>query len=145
MANLDDSRVGYETIAHTADVGLRVRARSLPELFEQAALGLVSLMLDARTVRPVSVRAVRASAQEPEELLVAWLSEILFLFDTERFAPASVRVGSLGEGTVTGELRGEQFDRRRHRRRHVVKAVTYHDLTIRKVEDVYEVQIIFDV
>jgi len=145
MVRPEERRVGFEVIPHTADVGIRVRASSLPELFEQAALGLANLILDARTVRHAATKVIHASAQQPEELLVAWLSEILFLFDAERFAAASVSVSSLEGGQVTGELRGETFDASRHRRRHAVKAVTYHDLAIRQVGDLYEVQIIFDV
>lgn len=145
MARAKGSRSGFEPVAHTADLAVRAWGTSLEELFEQAAMGLISLMLDPKTVQPASVRTVSAQAQEPEELLVAWLNEVLFVFEGEHFAPASVRVKSLGGGKVTSELRGEDFDRARHKTRHSVKAATYHDLVIKRTGDTYEVRVIFDV
>lgn len=138
-------RRGHQPFEHTADVGVRAWGASLGELFEEAARGLISLMVAPETVRPASVRTVSAEGEEPDELLVAWLNEIVFAFDAEHFAPAAVRVVRLEEGTVTGELRGEELDRARHEVRHSVKAVTYHGLAIREAGDIYEVRVIFDV
>jgi len=145
MRPAEGSRAGFEPVAHTADLAVRVWGASMEELFEQAAMGLISLMLDPKSVQPASVRTVSAQAQEPEELLVAWLNEVLFAFEGEHFASASVRIKSLGGGKVTGELCGEDFDRTRHRVRHSVKAATYHDLTVKKTGDIYEVRVVFDV
>ncbi len=145
MARAREVHGGFEPVAHTADLGIRAWGGSLEELFEQAAAGIVSLMVDPKTVRPAEARAVSAQAPETEELLVAWLNDVLFLFDGEHFAPASVRVTALGDGRVTGEVRGEEFDRRRHTARHSVKAATYHALEIKKTGETYEATVIFDV
>ncbi len=138
---------GYETFEHTADVGIEVRGRDLRDLLEQAAAGLIALLVDPATVDPADTRGIEAEAeaQEPEELLVAWLSEILYAFDAEGFAPAAARVESLEEGRVAGGLSGEKLDPERHEVRQPVKAVTYHDLNIREVGDHLEVRIVFDV
>ncbi len=136
---------GFESFEHTADVGLRVWGSSLTELFEQAAAGLMDLMLDTDTVDAARTMSISALAHEPEELLVAWLEEILFAFEADAFAPATARVVSLGNGEVRGELSGEDFNPRRNEVRQVIKAVTYHDLTIKKVMGTYEVRIVFDV
>ena len=88
---------------------------------------------------------MRAEGGAPEELLVGWLEEILFAFEVDGFVPAAARVESLGDGEVVGELRGEDLDPRRHELRHAVKAVTYHDLAIKRVAGGYEVHIVFDV
>ena len=145
MARAAEMRSGFEPVEHTADVGIRARGTSLSDLFEQAARGMIGLMLDPQRVRPASTRAISARAEQPDELLVAWLSEILFAFDGLGFAPASASVKLLGPHDVSGELSGEDFDPKRHRPRHGIKAVTYHDLAIKKVGDLYEVTIIFDV
>ncbi len=145
MAGDMDSRSGYSTFEHTADVGLEVRGTSLTDLFEQAAAGFIDLMFDTRTIRPVRTVPIAVLAEEPEELLVGWLEEILFAFDANGFAAAEARVASLGGGEVKGHLVGEDFDPRRHEVRMAVKAVTYHNLAIGKVGESYEVKIVFDV
>lgn len=145
MSGDANKQSGYETFEHTADVGLAVRGQSLQDLFEQAAAGFIDLMLDAETVSPTRTINITARAEQPEELLVAWLEEILFAFDAEAFAPAAARVESLGQGEVRGQLSGEDFDPQRHEVRLAVKAVTFHDLAIRNVGGRYEVKIVFDV
>lgn len=145
MSAQASGRGGYETFEHTADVGLKVWGASLKELFEQAAAGFIDVMLDPRTVRPERSVSIAATGEEPEELLVGWLEEILFAFEARGFAPATAHVKSLGEGELRGELLGEDLDLQRHELRQPVKAVTYHDLTIKRRGDLYEVRIVFDV
>ena len=145
MAGQSAAQGGYESFEHTSDLGLKVRGRDLVDLFEQAAAGFIGLIIDPETVRPARSLTIRTSAEEPEELLVAWLQEILFAFEAEGFAPASARVDALGETDVTGHLMGEELELERHRLRHPVKAVTYHNLAIRVVKGLYEVSLVFDV
>ena len=136
---------GYEAFEHTADVGLRVWGGSLSELFEQAAAGFISVLVDPNSAHPGRIVNVKITGGSPEELLVGWLQEILFAFDAEGFVPKEVRVVSVGENEVTGQLLGEDLDLSRHRLRQAVKAVTYSDLAIRESDGRYEVRIVFDV
>jgi len=137
--------LAYEEFEHSADVGLRVRGRSLRELFQNAGRGMAELMLDTERVKPRATREVQVEGDDVEMLLVAWLSEILFAFDADRFAPATVEVESLSETDVKGLIRGEPFKEWRHEVRNVIKAVTYHNLKIEKSGGEYRVEIIFDV
>ena len=136
---------GYESFEHTSDVGLRVWGRDLRELFEQAAEGLIDLLIDCDSVRVQRTLSISVRGEDPEDLLYAWLDEILYAFGVHQFAPASAHVGTLEGGRLTGELRGEEFDPTRHELRHGIKAVTYHDLAVQKKGDLYEVRIVFDV
>jgi SHS2 domain-containing protein len=136
---------GFEAFEHTADVGLRVWGGGLVELFEQAAAGFIDLMVDPSTVRPAERRSIEVEAEETEELLVAWLAEILFAFDAEGFAPHSAEVERLEPGRLRGAIRGEPLDPARHELRQAVKAVTYHDLQVRRTDQGYEVRVVFDV
>ncbi|MCD6417015.1 MAG: archease [Planctomycetes bacterium] len=136
---------GHGTFEHTSDLGLRAWGRDLTELFDEAGAGLIELMLDPATVRPKETRQVSAEAEEPEELLIGWLEEVLFALDGEGFAPASVRVERMGERRVVGALVGELFSPRRHTIRTRVKAVTYHDVNIHRAQGRLEVRVILDV
>ena len=136
---------GFEAFEHTADVGLRVWGRRLEDLFEQAGAGFIDLMTDPATVRCTERRAIVVEGDTTEDLLVAWLEEILFALDADGFAPASVEVERIEPGRLRGTLCGEPFDPARHEVRQAVKAVTYSDLRVRRTEGGYEVRIVFDV
>ncbi len=138
-------RAGYEAFEHTADVGLKVRGRTMEELFEQAAAGFIDLMFETKAVRPARSVDVSARGEESEDLLVAWLQEILFAFEVEGFVAVCAEVESLAEQEVTGKLWGDDFDAAHHEVRLVVKAVTYHNLEIKRAGDGYEVSVVFDI
>jgi SHS2 domain-containing protein len=138
MRGLDEGRSGYESLDHTADLALRVWAPDTRELIEQAAAGFIGLMVDPDTVEPEQEVAISATGQGPEELLVGWLNEILFAFDARGLAPARAKLDALTETEVRGRLYG-------HEVRNVFKAVTYHDLVVKRLGDLLEVSIVFDV
>ncbi len=139
------AQAGFESFEHTADVGLRVWAPCMRELFMQAARGFIDMLFAPGDINAARELRVKADGAEPEELLVSWLEEILFAFDARGFAPAGVEINEFGDGCVVGVLRGETFDPERHEVRQPVKAVTYHDLDIRQTESGYEARIVFDV
>ena len=137
---------GYEFFGTTADKGILARGRDLPELFVNAARGLVALMVeDPGGVRPAERRAVRCTAGGPEGLLVAWLSELLYLYEVDGFLAAGSTIGELTETELRAEVAGEAFDAARHRVAGHVKAITYHGLDITRDGAGYRAPIIVDV
>ena len=135
----------FEEFEHDADIGLRVRGTTMKDLFENAAQGMIELMLDPASVQPQREVELLAIGDDDEMLLVAWLSEILFAFDADRFAPCTAVVDSIENGKVRGRLRGEPFQESRHRVRHLIKAVTYHNLKVEQTGGGCRVGVIFDV
>jgi SHS2 domain-containing protein len=117
----------------TADTGIWGRSTTVNGLFGGLGTGLFAVMTDLRRVRPREVREVRASGTDASGLLVAFLSELIALEDTERFVARRVvaRVHLGRASSVTGRLFGEPWDPRRHLRRKEVKAVTLHGLAVR--------------
>src|SRR2546429_3185443 len=73
----------YEVFEHTADIGLHAFGRTLPELFVHAAQGMESLLVPAEQVRVVTSRQITVDGHDTISLLIAWLNELVFLFDTE--------------------------------------------------------------
>jgi SHS2 domain-containing protein len=135
----------YEEIEHPADIALRVRGRTMTELFRNAAEGMLSLMLDVSAVEPRQQRHISAEGDDVEALLVAWLSEVLFAFDANGFAACGVENVEVSEKKVSGRLLGEPFDPARHEALNLIKAVTWHNLKVAKKRGWLEVTIIFDV
>jgi len=114
----------------TADVGVWATGPTTAALFEALGLGLFALMTDLRKVRPREERAVSASGGDPTELVVAFLTELLVLEQTEGFVARDIRARPVGDPptAIVASVSGERFDPLRHSSRTEVKAVTYHDL-----------------
>ena len=130
-----------EEVEHTADLSIRVRGRSLEELFVNAALGMATLMVDPNQVEPSLERQVELEEYDTETLLVSWLGELLWFneksdavfvrFEIEELTPTRL------QATVWGGPAPSQWKQ--------IKAVTFHDLEIIETDDGYEVTVVFDV
>ncbi len=132
----------YEEIEHTADVGIRAYGKTASEIFGAAAEGMFSLIADLSAVEPKGEVEIRLQAEDLPKLLVAWLSELLFLHETQHLLFAKFEVHVRGK-TLRALAWGEVIDRRRHGLKLAVKAVTYHRLSVDVTKGVAEV--IFDV
>lgn len=135
----------YETFEHTADVGLRIRAADLPELYAEAGRGLFSLLVDnLDDVRPEQIVSLNVAGDDGEELLFDWLNELLYTFETKRIALGQFDVAVDGEG-ISAEARGEPLDPQRHEAGMEVKAITYHGLKLVKVGEGWLAEVIVDI
>ena len=135
----------FETFDHTADIGLRVEAASLEELFVEAARGLVSLLVEnVDDIRPTVEESITLVASEIDYLLFDWLNEVLFHFETRGslYRDFVVRIDETG---LTATMRGEPCDRSRHRLAHEVKAITYHGLSVNQTESGWRTELILDI
>ncbi len=137
---MDTTSSGFRERPHTADWALDVWASNLPELFEQAARGMYAL-LDARMdAGPHVVREFELKANDPEGLLVSFLSELLWLGESDglgfdRFAL------KLGNGHLRARVEGAPI----HDQTKEIKAVTYHALRIKRTGNQFQTTITFDV
>lgn len=132
----------YEELDHTADVGIRAHGATLDELFAAAAAGMFSLVADLRKVRAVGEVEVRVKADDLEALMVRWLSELLFLHETQRLLLKEFDVRIDGT-SLAARARGETIDKKRHELKLNIKAVTYHRLRVDRKAGLAEV--IFDI
>ncbi|HYR81895.1 MAG TPA: archease [Thermoplasmata archaeon] len=132
----------YEEIEHTADVAIRAYGSTLDELFANAAEGMFSLIADLDSVKAVGEVEVRLEAEEIPTLLLRWLSELLYIHETQRLLFSSFEVRVVGT-SLQGRARGEAIDKKRHELKLVIKAVTRHGLTVDPEKGIAEV--IFDI
>ena len=128
------SRSMYEHFEHTADLGLRVRAATLDELFADAARGLFAMIVtNLDSVRPAEERTYDLAGAELDFLLFDWLTELLYTCESERLLLAEFHV-RVDDGGLHATCRGEPVDAARHQLEHEVKAVTYHGLKVQRTE-----------
>ena len=121
-----------ETYDHPSDLGLTARGDSLAEVFEALAEGLANEICPREQVHPRHTRQICARANQVEYLAVEFLSELMSLFDLERFLPAEVHVIDINENAVRADVLGETYNSRRHELGPEIKAVTYHELEVRQ-------------
>jgi len=121
---------------------------SLDEAFENAAEALTSVMVDLRRVSARGVtRKVTVVGFDEESLLYNWLEAVLVKKDIDReiFRTFTVRITKAGRSLeLEGELHGEKIDPARHIFKRDVKAVTYHEMSVRKLGGRYVLRFLLD-
>jgi len=136
----------FEIIDHTADIGLRVNGRTLEDLFLNAALGLRDLLLCQKPQESGMKRDFALEASTDEELLVDWLGDILYSYEVESFIFTDCRIVKVTGGCLKASLTGGKVDKSDDSiSKYDIKAVTFHDLAIRKTKDFYTCTVYFDV
>jgi len=135
----------YEVFEHTADIGLNVYGSTLPELFIHAAQGMGSLMVAPEQVQVRVSREIVVEGHDTISLLIAWLNELIFLFDTEYLLLHQFQIDVLTETQLKARASGEPYDAQRHDLSSAIKAVTWHEAVVEQTDGGYKARIIFDI
>ena len=137
--------MGYEFLDHTGDLGIRVWAANVEEIFQEAARALFDIITDLDKVEVRITREVTVQGPGRDELLVTWLSELLYLHEVEGLLFCDFELTEIGERGAKGMAMGEEFDEGRHAIKTSIKAVTYHQLEIKEKDGLWQAQVIFDI
>ncbi len=135
----------YEHFEHTADMGIRVRASDLPTLFAEAADGLFAAI--AESVPPLAAvvpRRITVKGIRYDYLLLDWLNELLYIFETRHELLGDFEVSIDAEG-LTAVASSRPFVPERDRALHEVKAITYHGLRVEATNDGWLAEVIVDI
>jgi len=136
----------FRYLEHTADAKFQAFGTTLEEAFANAALAVASLMWEPAQVTAVQKVDVRVGGSDLEQLLMAFLEEILYLLDTREFLlhraeEVRISIGQQGcelEAVFVGDAgigRYEIFGE--------VKAITYNDMKI-EAGDAPLIQVVVD-
>ena len=134
----------FEIIDHTADVGIVAYGADMSQAFANAARALFSLITELDDVTEVLHRDVELTAPDEEGLLVEWLNELIYLFDTENVIFKRFDITKLNHTQLKARSYGEKVDKSKHQLKTGVKAATYHMLKVDR-GDVCQVQVLFDI
>jgi len=135
----------FEMIDISGDAGIRAYGETLQDLFVNAAMGMYSLITDPAAVREERHIALDIESHSLEGLLVSWLNELIFHFDTYGFVGKTIRIAAFLNNKISARVSGEDFDPERHEKRLLIKAATYHQLSIEKKEGQWVADVIFDI
>lgn len=131
----------YEELDHTAEVGIRVRASTPAALFVCAARGMFAL-IGAQPAGHTTWRAVVIEALDSETLLVDWLSELLYLYETTGETYNQIEIIAWEPTRMEAALAGGVPA---NPPLHAIKAVTYHGLQLVEEPDGWRAEVYFDV
>ena len=135
----------YTLIDHTADLGIRVRATGLPELFEEAAAAMFDLITGGSRAAVAAVQEMKVGGRDRPDLMVNWLRELLYLWNGDQLLVARTCIDAISGHDLSARVWTEVFDPVRHELHHEIKAVTYHDIAVRQGGEGWEAVVIFDV
>ena len=135
----------YQSIDHTADLAIRVRADSLDGLFADAAFGMFSLIAEPMPNRGSRKLAIRVDADDWEELMVALLRELLYLWNAKQIGLCAIADMEITPYTVRAAIRVDTVNPRSHHVLNEIKAVTYHQIEVLSDTGGWAARVIFDV
>jgi SHS2 domain-containing protein len=135
----------YKLLDHTADIGIDVWGETIENVFVHAARAMYDLIADINTIKPAIPFSVIVTALDKDELLQNWLSELLYYFHTKDILLSNFCIESMTPASIDCLAHGEKIDLSRHKLKHDIKAVTFHNLHIRESKSGFQTDIIFDV
>jgi SHS2 domain-containing protein len=134
----------YTLFSHTADLGLIVRGKSCEELYRNAGLALMDLMILKKTHYPGVKKDIAVVGNDFPDLMVNWLSELLYLFEGERYVTTEIYVNSINANNINSTIEIVEFDIRHHEVLREIKAVTYHQIEVRAEMGFWTTKVIYD-
>jgi len=127
---------------HVSEVRLRIEARSLREVFEEAGRALAALSAEADTEATLGVgERIELDARDREALLVAWLNELIFCSETRKLIYDALCVEHVDDRSLVAMVRG----RTPSAVRTAVKAATMHDVRIEESPEGFTATVVLDV
>jgi SHS2 domain-containing protein len=135
----------FEIIEHTADTGFRAWGATPAELFENAARAMLSIAAESEPIQPAQEVRISVEGADYPDLLVNWLSEILYLFDSGRLAAKNFHVEEITASNLRAVVRGEPREDGRHPWKLIIKAVTYHEIEVAERNGRWECKVYVDI
>ncbi len=142
-----EMREKFRYLEHTADAKFQAFGGTLEEAFANAVLATASLMWEPERVEKKGRHSVEVLGKDLEQLLVRFLGEVIYLWETRSFLTASaddvviepVAGGFRLKARFRGDARSEKY-----RVFGDVKAVTYNEMRIERGGAV-SVQVVLDI
>jgi SHS2 domain-containing protein len=135
----------YQQTDHTADIGLKIFGNSLPDLFANAGYALCDILADISKVSPVTKQTFCLQRDTTEELLIEWMGDLLYTFETEGLIFSKFNIISINKNSLSAEAEGEFFNSEIHFIKNGIKAVTYHKLKIEEKSGLWQAELVLDI
>ncbi len=135
----------FRVLEHTADIGFEAFGATQEEVFRNAGLALIDLIVDLKTIAPGEEIPLAVQGHDRAGLLVNWLSEILYWQDSSGWLFCDFEIEALENHSLSARARGEKFDPLRHQAKLLVKAITYHQLAVEPTAEGWRARVYVDI
>jgi SHS2 domain-containing protein len=137
----------YKFLSHTGDAKFQAFGETLENAFQNTALALASLMWNPTDIKEKEEKTIQVSGRDRQQLLVTFLEEVLFLWESRQFMLSACRKlrieenkdGLNLEAVLSGDSRPAEYEISGG-----VKAVTYNEMEI-KQNNRWTVQVVVDI
>ncbi len=131
----------FEEIPHTADWSFRAFGKDLRELFANAAFAIFAMEGATSDRASETARTVEVDGVDHVALLVNWLTELLWLQESQREMYQRFLIETLSPTHLRAQVIGTPLSKLDK----VIKAVTYHNLKIEQTPNGWEAVVVVDV
>jgi len=133
----------YQILGTTADIKLRVKANSLEQLFEQAALGMMEILgAEIKDTEKLRNKEIEIRSSNINSLLIDFLNEILYRVGVDKEVYNDFEVKIRNNIELICRAKATSFERLDLE----IKAATYSDLKIEKDKNgKWQVEVLFDI
>lgn len=133
----------YEILEHTADLKIRVFGKNKEEIFSNALLAMAeSMKPEIDFSMPTQKKTIKIKSPDLEALLVDFLSEVLYLTQTNKRAYKEIKFKKFSDTELKAEISGKKVERFGED----IKAVTHHNLEIKQnLDSTWEATVLFDI
>lgn len=139
----------YRYIDHTADIAIEVSGNTYAELFISALAGWKDSVINTSALEHnIERNEIILKEKSLEELLVSFLQELNYLFENKKLYPEGLNNIHIAEESNCFTLNSTILFASLSTEDEVkteIKAITFHQLDIKKVNDVYKTLIVFDI
>ena len=144
--------MSYRWLEHTSELELQIDAASERSVFETAAAAFAELAEEreegagggsagggSADGRALALE-IAVAAGDRAAMLAAFLEELVYLLETEDLVPERLERVELGDDRLSAIVRGH-----RGAPRHLVKGVTYNELTFQRHGERFTATVVLDV
>ena len=144
----------YKFIDHTADVMFEVKAKTLKEIFENAALAVFEVQVELNSVKRKIKKEIKLKNANPEDLLFDFLEELIYIKDAKYLVFNKFKVKLLEKASSKTDKKefllkctaeGEKIDPKKHELKTDVKAITLHEFYLRKIGKTWKCRVLLDI
>ena len=129
-----------------ADIAFEADSSTKNGLFETCCRALTEIMVDRKGVRPRVGKTFTIKGDTLDNMLYDLLTEIIVVKDVDSLLFSGCRVVLADDASsLTASFKGEPIDRKRHRLRNDVKAVTMHMFGVKTVAGRWKATVVLDI
>jgi SHS2 domain-containing protein len=144
MNSMNNNNADYLLLDHTADLGIEIHGSDPVALFKKAGIALLHLIFGDIGPNGTDVIKISVSGEDFSDLMVKWLTEILYLYEGDHLVITEIIIDSLSPTAIAATLNFSPYTPSQHEILREIKAVTYHQIEVTEKNGAWKSRVIFD-